>query len=179
MFPKNKIFIISLVLTLFLVSVSIAFAQTPSVTVSDQPIENGTVTISSVFSNGPGWLVIHAQADGKPGRVLGHSPLVDGENSNVVVEVDEAGVTPVLYAMLHTDAGTIGTYEFPGDDGPVKVDGAVVTPPFNVIDSSAPAQLPATGGELTPWPVILLFAVGGLLLVSGIILGFRQRLKYE
>lgn len=175
MFPQNKIFIISLALILFLVSVPIAFAQAPSVTVSDQAIENGTVTIESVFSNGPGWLVVHAQADGKPGPVLGHSPLVDGENSNVVVEVDEAGVTPVLYAMLHTDAGTIGTYEFPGDDGPVQVDGAVVTPPFNVL--STPAQLPATGGELTLWPIILLVTVGGLLLASGITLAFRQRLK--
>ena len=177
MLSKNRVFIIVLALTLFLVSVPIALAQTPSVTVGDQAITDGMVTIESVFSSGPGWLVIHAQAEGRPGPVLGYSPLVDGENSSVVVEIDESGVTPVLYAMLHMDVGVVGTYEFPGDDGPVSVDGSVVTPPFNVIDSSAPAQLPATGGELTLWPVILLVAVGGLLLASGLTLAFQQRFK--
>ena len=59
--------------------------------------------------------------------------MVDGENTDVVVAVDAAGVTPVLYAMLHTDAGTVGTYEFPGEDGPVSgADGNVITPAFNV-----------------------------------------------
>jgi hypothetical protein len=78
-------------------------------------------------------LVIHADDAGSPGPVIGYSPVVDGENANVVVEVDPAQATAVLYAMLHTDAGTAGTYEFPGEDGPVMVDGQVVTPAFNVI----------------------------------------------
>ena len=71
-----------------------AFAQeiTPSVTVSDQPLLNGAVTVEKVVSVGPGWIVIHAHADGKPGPILGYSPVADGENSNVMVEIDASGL---------------------------------------------------------------------------------------
>ena len=34
----------------------------PAVVVGDQSIESGIVTIDSVISQGPGWLVVHAQA---------------------------------------------------------------------------------------------------------------------
>ncbi len=106
---------------------------TPSVTVSDQEIADGTVTIAEVISNGPGWLVIHAQGDSGPGPILGYSPVVNGTNSNVLVEIDGDNATETLYAMLHTDAGEVGTFEFPdGSDTPVRVDEQVVTPPFQV-----------------------------------------------
>jgi predicted lipoprotein with Yx(FWY)xxD motif/polyisoprenoid-binding protein YceI len=105
----------------------------PSVTVEDQSIESGKVTVAEVVSNGTGWLVVHAQADGKPGPILGFSPVIDGENSDVMVEIDSANATETLYAMLHTDAGDVGSFEFPdGPDGPVKVDAKVVTPSFMV-----------------------------------------------
>jgi plastocyanin len=107
-------------------------AATPSVTVADQPLVDGKVTVEKVVSNGPGWLVVHADKDGAPGPVLGHTAVVDGENINVVVELAAEGRTGTLYAMLHTDAGTVGTYEFPGPDGPVSVNGAVVSPAFQI-----------------------------------------------
>jgi len=111
---------------------------TPAVTVSDQELSDGTVTVAEVVSDGQGWIVIHAQADGKPGPILGYSPVVDGKNKDVVVEIDSAGATETLYAMLHTDAGEMGKFEFPnGTDGPVSVDGKVVTPPFQVTLSMA------------------------------------------
>lgn len=117
-------------------------AMTPSVLVSDQEITNGSVTISEVVSNGPGWLVVHAQVDGKPGPILGFAPVVDGKNSDVTVEIDAAAATETMYAMLHTDAGEIGTFEFPdGDDTPVAVDGQVVTPSFSILGSDAGASL--------------------------------------
>jgi nucleoid-associated protein YgaU len=125
-----------LVLLLLVIPVAaLAQEMTPSVTVEDQEIVDGKVTIAKVVSSGAGWLVIHADDAGSPGPVIGFSPVVDGENADVVVEVDAAQATPVLYAMLHTDAGTVGTYEFPGDDGPVVVDGQAVTPAFNVISA--------------------------------------------
>jgi hypothetical protein len=34
--------------------------------------------------------------------------------------------------MLHTDAGVLGTYEFPGPDGPVKDGDAVVMKQINL-----------------------------------------------
>jgi len=106
---------------------------TPSVTVSDQAISGDSVVIAEVISEGPGWLVIHAQADGKPGPILGYSAVAAGANENVSVQIETAKATETLYAMLHMDAGEAGVFEFPeGPDGPVTVDGKVVTPPFSV-----------------------------------------------
>jgi plastocyanin len=114
----------------------------PSVTVANQAIVDGKVTIAQVVSAGPGWLVIHAQTDGAPGLVLGYSPVKEGDNADVVVLIDATKATATLYAMLHSDAGTVGTYEFPGSDGPMSVDGQVVTPAFAVTGGLAAAPTP-------------------------------------
>jgi hypothetical protein len=102
----------------------------PRVVVKDQKIAAGSVTIAEVLSNGPGWLVIHADSAGSPGPVIGYAEARDGLTRNLVVKVDAAKATPILYAMLHIDAGKVGTYEFPGADVPVMVDGKMVSPPF-------------------------------------------------
>jgi len=102
-----------------------------SVTVEDQEVMDGTVTVAKVVSEGPGWIVIHADDDG-PGPVIGQAAVSAGENSDVQVEIDTDAATETLYAMLHVDAGEEGTYEFPGDDAPVTVDGEIVVKPFTV-----------------------------------------------
>ncbi|MRR32085.1 hypothetical protein EG834_17550, partial [bacterium] len=61
-------------------------AATPTVvaakvTVSDQSVDGGKLTIAEVDSPATGWLVIHAQASGKPGPVLGYSPVKAGVNT--------------------------------------------------------------------------------------------------
>lgn len=128
----------------------------PGVTVDDQPIENDTVSISRVVIAEPGWLVVHAQAEGRPGPILGQSPVDPGENTDVMVQLDTAGATETLYAMLHSDRGTIGTFEFPdGADVPVTVGGQVVTPSFSVtggLPAEAPAQQEATEAPATATP---------------------------
>ena len=118
-------------------------AMTPSVMVADQVSLDGTVTVAEVVSNGPGFVVIHADADGAPGPVIGNTAVEDGSNTDVVVELDVTGATPTLYAMLHTDDNEVGTYEFgevEGADAPVSVDGSVVTPAFAVELVSAADQ---------------------------------------
>ncbi len=110
---------------------------TPSVSVSDQAVTDGAVTIDQVSSPGPGWMVIHADNGGKPGAVIGHTQLQAGENDNVVVQVDASKVTPTLYAMLHADEGVQGAYEFPGPDIPVLLDGQMVSPAFQVSNAGA------------------------------------------
>lgn len=107
-------------------------ATTPEIEVSDQAIENGTVTVDSVVSDGPGWIVIHADNNGAPGEVAGWEAVQDGENTDVVVEIDMDIATETLYAMLHSDLGTEGTYEFPGADVPVTVDGQALVMSFTV-----------------------------------------------
>jgi hypothetical protein len=76
--------------------------------------------------------------------VAGWTAVPDGLSTNVEVVLDqEVALTPVLWPMLHVDTGTVGTYEFltvPDADGPVAVDGSVVTFPI----SAAPAMEYAT-----------------------------------
>lgn len=131
----RKLLSMGLAAFLLLSLTSMALAQvTPSVTISDQSIGDGMVVVDQVVSDGPGWIVIHADENGAPGPVIGQTAVMDGENNNVEVEIDTAMATATMYAMLHTDAGTEGTYEFPGDDTPVEVDGEVVLQAFTVTD---------------------------------------------
>jgi plastocyanin len=107
------------------------------VTASDQSAVNGTVTIDQVVAAQAGWIVIHIDSNGAPGPVIGFAPVAAGANPDVAVEIDLAQATPTLHAMLHLDAGTLGTYEFPGDDGPVRAGDAVVMVPFQLLEPQA------------------------------------------
>jgi plastocyanin len=118
-------------------------AAMPSVSVADQPIKDDTVTVAKVVSNGPGWIVIHADKNGAPGPVLGYTAVKDGENTDVAVKLAAEGRTETLYAMLHTDAGKVGTYEFPGADVPVAMNGMVVTPAFKVNGGASQGAAPS------------------------------------
>lgn len=126
-----------------------------SVSVEDQDLgDDGSVTIAEVRSAGPGWMVIHAQADGKPGPILGSAPVSVGINNDIVVEIDPAGATETLYAMLHVDAGSEGDFEFPGDDVPAAdEEGNTVTPPFSITGGlpAATTVLLAESDELGPY----------------------------
>jgi plastocyanin len=128
----------------------------PSVLVADQELVDGTVTVAEVLSDGPGWLVIHAQADGNPGPILGYSPVASGPNNDVVVELDLSAATRTLYAMLHTDAGMVGTWEFPdGPDVPVTVDGQVVSPAFNLHAAAGEAEVEMEDFQFNPKTLVI------------------------
>jgi predicted lipoprotein with Yx(FWY)xxD motif len=116
------------------------------VKVSDQPINNGTVTVEQVISPGPGWIVIHINSSGSPGPIIGWAQVKAGTNPNVPVTVDASKATSVLYAMLHVDAGQVGTYEFPGPDVPVNFNGQMVSPAFANTSAGAAAGGTAAGG---------------------------------
>lgn len=107
-------------------------AQTPAVTVSDQTLAEGTVTVDSVTAAEAGWIVIHADQDGAPGPVIGQAAVEAGTTENVSVQIDGDGATSTLYAMLHLDTGAAGEYEFPDADPPVRVDDQIVLAPFQL-----------------------------------------------
>ncbi len=109
----------------------------PSVVVNDQQVNGATVVVADVVSNGPGWMVIHSQVSGAVGPAIGYTAVKDGDNKNVQVQIDPKQATPVMYAMLHIDAGQVGKYEYPGPDIPVTINGQMVTPPFNVLSQSS------------------------------------------
>ena len=132
--PKMKNVLLTALL-LVLGSALVLSAQTngdPSVQVEDQKVRMNRVKIAQVVSDGQGWLVIHADRDGGPGPVIGYKKVKDGVNKNVRVKLDKEMVTDTLYAMLHTDSGEMGTYEFPDADPPVEVDGETVVEPFEL-----------------------------------------------
>jgi transforming growth factor-beta-induced protein len=105
----------------------------PSVTVSDQESTGASVTVDSATVTTAGWLVIHADADGRPGPVLGQAALAPGTTENVVVMLDEPlDEDATVWAMLHVDEGQVGVYEFPGPDVPVQVEGMIAMSPIIV-----------------------------------------------
>jgi predicted lipoprotein with Yx(FWY)xxD motif len=116
--------------------------MTPSVTVNDQAFDGTNVTVADVVSIGPGWVAIHRQDNGDLGPPIGFAPVKDGDNKNVVVKIDSSKATPVMYAMLHTDAGVVGAYEFPGPDAPVIVNGQMVSSPFKATSETASKVTP-------------------------------------
>src|SRR5581483_9079503 len=98
-----------------------AAQPTGSVTASDQPVVDGAITVANVTAGQDGWIVAHLDENGAPGKVLGYTAVKAGDNANVKIKLSEdVPVGGKLWPMLHIDAGTIGTYEFPGPDGPVK-----------------------------------------------------------
>ncbi len=130
--------------------------MTDSITASDQTIKNGEVTIAKVMSEGPAWLDIYTDNNGQPGDVIGHAAIKVGENDNVAVQIDQTKATPTLYAMLHSDLGKVGTYEFPGVDVPVMMNNKIVDSTFTLsglaMKPATPAQAvkpaaPATGAQ--------------------------------
>lgn len=104
-----------------------------SVSSNNQEVIENNVIVSEVVSNGPGWIVIHADDEGKPGKILGYSSVSKGPNTNVVVTIDSSEATPRVFAMLHVDNGIIGSFEFPGVDAPERhEDETIIVVPFDV-----------------------------------------------
>jgi hypothetical protein len=104
------------------------------VAASPQPA-GATVTIAEASLVGPGFVVIHAtDAEGKPlvPGSIGATPLPGGDSRNIAVALS-APVAPGdrLVAMLHTDSGQAGVYEFGtasiAEDKPVMHFGHPVT----------------------------------------------------
>ncbi len=101
-------------------------AQTPGpalandISMDDQSIKSGVVLVSMVDSLQPGWVAIFTDDNGQPGKLLGYTAIPAGTSEDIQVKVDASSVTPKMIAMLLTDAGKIGTFEYPGADQPVK-----------------------------------------------------------
>lgn len=109
----------------------------PTVSVVPQTVTDNKLTIEAAYAMEPSWITIHADENGMPGAVIGETAIPIGESKNVIVTVDVAKVTPSLYAMLHSDLGVVGTYEFPGVDAPTVFKDNVVMVKFPVTVGAA------------------------------------------
>jgi hypothetical protein len=110
-----------------------AATVTGTLDAADQTGDGKTITVKAVNITGSsGFIAIHADASGQPGPVVGHASVPEGDSSDVVITLDAPVTTGAFWPMLHVDAGTIGTYEFPGPDGPVKSGSDIVMKQINV-----------------------------------------------
>jgi hypothetical protein len=113
----------------------------PEVMVSDQGTMSGNqVVIEDVTAPQDGWIVIHRSNANNDGPmvpdIIGKAMVDEGENMNVAIQLEE-GVSndETLWAMLHMDDGTIGEYEFDGQnglDGPVIYEDEIVMSSFDI-----------------------------------------------
>lgn len=101
----------------------------PVVVVDDQAVgEDGLVTIESVLAPEAGWLLIHANEAGELGQLLGSAPLQAGRNEHIQIPIRWREATPLLYAVIHQDAGRPQRLDYPGADTPLLVnDEPVIT----------------------------------------------------
>lgn len=107
----------------------------PNIIVANQNPVSGNVMIQEVDSDGPGFVAIHASLNGALGEVLGYVPVRSGANRNVFVNINMASATNPLFAVLHKDGGSIGTYE-EGIDLPFRYQGVVVARFFSIWPAS-------------------------------------------
>ena len=100
---------------------------------SDQDVSGGSVTASKIVAGEDGWLVVHRTGDDmKPGPVVGHAMLKEGENTDVTATLDEAVASgDKLMLMVHGETGGMKAGEFEytlgaKEDGPIKEDGKLI-----------------------------------------------------
>lgn len=106
----------------------------PSVSVGDQKIETGEVEILEAVAAEPSWLVIQTNDNGVPGPVIGYEKINAGSNKNIAVKINKTQATPSLYAMIHEDTGTKGSFDFPKNDLPLMYKMEMVAKVFNVVN---------------------------------------------
>jgi len=102
-------------------------------TVYDQEISTEEVEINEVYTDQPPiWVAIYNDDGGTLGEVIGQEWLDSQQTEYVIVNIDLEQATPILYAMMHKDAGEIGVFEYPGPDEPVVIFGEQIISAFNV-----------------------------------------------
>ena len=118
------------------VMTSFTISQTdPMIEVADQVLENNSVALSAVSSPDQAWVVFHKSENGAPGAVITSISTDAGTRPIIAPFPDDPtnrlGAGDTVWAMLHVDRGTRGTYEFPGPDAPMRDrDGMIVMKPF-------------------------------------------------
>lgn len=107
--------------------------QPPSINADDQELtDEGKVEIVEITTSGPSWIVIYNDQGGQPDSEIGYARVVGEPSESVSVMIDTINATPTMHAVLHSDFGVTGEYEYPGPDQPVEYEGQVVRTTFSV-----------------------------------------------
>ncbi|WP_136716844.1 DUF7282 domain-containing protein [Halorientalis salina] len=97
----------------------LAVAHGNHATAHPQTSANGTVVVEQAFLTEPGYLVVRADDNGTPGRVLGHRALERGLHTGATVRIDQSEWDAIdgnatVWTVLHADDGD-GEFD-PDDD---------------------------------------------------------------
>ena len=84
------------------------------------------LTVYTVISDGPGWVVFHADEGGVAGEILHYIWVSSGTHSIAKTEAMEKIIAEPIHVMLHNDFARVGMFEYPGPDEPVLVDNKMV-----------------------------------------------------
>jgi hypothetical protein len=136
--------------------------------------QNGVneLVVKRVVSPTDGWVVVHADMNGKPGMRVGLTPIKRGESLNVKVPLKDL-TTPKVIVAIHADKGTPGTFDFDmmnkemSPDRPFFVNGselakAVTVREFGVKAGAGTASISANVTSPTDaWVVVHLEKDGG------------------
>ncbi|MCH2450579.1 MAG: hypothetical protein MK198_10585 [Gracilimonas sp.] len=105
------------------INITISGSATPSVVAGDQSVQDNTLTISETMTDQIGFVVLHWD-DGSDAPVvpasIGHGQVYLGQNDDLIITLDEGETLETgdkVWAMLHIDNGTIGSYDFDGSQG--------------------------------------------------------------
>jgi hypothetical protein len=99
-----------------------------------------SVMLTRVVLEKPGYVVVHRDQAGKPGKVIGGSQVLTGTVDMQNVTLTEAVVDgDTLHAALYTDDGD-NVREVPGADVAVEMDGQPVIATFMVDTDAMPAS---------------------------------------
>jgi hypothetical protein len=103
------------------------------------PDGGATVTVPLAVNDVNAWVVIHNDANGNRGDVLGMVWLPIGINRDISISIDPTRVTETLHAVLYLDAGTTQQFNFPnGVDMPLQRNRQVIQAPFALAPENEP-----------------------------------------
>ncbi len=106
--------------------------EAPTISVSDQSMEAGTVILGPVSMTVDGWLVLYENDGEKPGQILGYGYLKEGEYREASIPIEDDTYTGKVYIVMHVDKGIEVEFEFPGVDMPIEIDGTVPVTSFMI-----------------------------------------------
>lgn len=116
---KQKMFVVGLVIALAgwgctgpKQPTDIGAADGPtSIVVADQTVTDGVVTINQAEFAQDVWVVVQADDNGQPGRVLARSTYSGRTIANLRLTLEAGANSPILHLTVRADNGSKGEYE--------------------------------------------------------------------
>jgi hypothetical protein len=137
------------------------------ITVRDQDVSTGVMTIDSVTAAQDGWVVVYKDPNFSSGDIVGYAPVQQGVNTNVKITLDakridannkgRTGMLPTLWVRLHVDNDMKGLFEWglrnlPYNDVPVVENGHDVAAEFGTWASQATTSAAPAAPAPAPSP---------------------------